>query len=101
MKYIYKDKNGEQEFTVTEPKDCRMELSKDGYTAIISIHTATNKFREDLDGWGLDHNTLSGALDSACRRILEKSARPSAEKLCSEMEEFYNKLENGKDDNTE
>ena len=80
MKYIYKDKNGEQEFTATKPKDCRMELSKDGYTAIISIHAATNKFREDLDGWGSDHNTLNGALDSACRRILEKSARQSAEK---------------------
>ena len=101
MKYFYKDKNGEQEFTVTKPKDCHMELSKDGYTAIISIHAATNLFRGALDNWGSNHNTLNGALDAACRRILENSARPSAEKLCSEMEEFYGKLKNGKDGDTE
>ena len=69
-----------------------MKVSRGEYTAIVSIHSATNQFRESLDGWGSDHPSLQLALDAGCRRILEKSARPTKEQLCSEMDEFYSSL---------
>ena len=88
---IYKYRG--EEFVVTKPEACAMNVSKDNYTAEISIHSATNQFRESLDGWGSDHPSLQAALDAACRRILDKAARPTKEQLCSEMEEFYESLD--------
>ena len=81
-----------EEFTITKPEACSMKVSRGEYTAIVSIHSATNQFRDSLDGWGSDHPSLPQALDAACRRILEKSARPSKQQLCSEMDEFYASL---------
>ena len=81
-----------EEFVITKPEACAMKVSTGEYAAIISIHTATNKFRESLDGWGSDHPSLQQALDAACRRILKKAARPAQEQLCSEMDEFYSLL---------
>ena len=85
QKYKYQG----EEFTIAKPDACMMKVSRGEFTAIISIHSATNQFRESLDGWGSDHPSLQRALEAACRRILEKSARPSQEQLCSEMNEFY------------
>ena len=86
--YKYKD----EEFVVTKPEACVMNVTKGDYTAVISIHTTTNKFREALDGWGQDHPSLRAAIDAACRRILDKSAQPSPEQLCSEMDKFHESL---------
>ena len=80
------------EFVVTKPDACAMHVSKGAHTADITIHPATNQFRESLDGWGQDHSSLQSALDSACRRILDKSARPGKEQLCSELDDFYASL---------
>ena len=88
QKYKYQG----NEFEVAKPEACVMKVSKGGHTAIVSIHTATNQFRESLDGWGNDHTSLQRALDAACRRILEKSARPTETELCTEMDEFYSSL---------
>ena len=88
QKYKYQG----EEFTITKPEVCAMKVSRGEYTAIVSIHSATNQFRESLDGWGIDHPSLQQALDAACRRILEKSARPTKEQLCSEIDEFYSSL---------
>ena len=88
QKYKYQG----EEFAITKPEACAMEVSREGHTAIISIHSATNQFRESLDGWGSDHPSLQLALDAACRRILEKLVRPTKEQLCSEMDEFYSSL---------
>ena len=82
----------EEEFAITKPEACAMKVSKGEYTAIISIHSATNQFREALDGWGSDHPSLQQALDTACRRILEKAGSPTKEQLCSEMDEFYSSM---------
>ena len=84
--------NGEK-FTVSKPENCKMKVSGRGLTATISIHTATNKYREDLDGWGTDCDTLKRALDSACQRILDKAGSPSAKELCAGMDEFYGSLD--------
>ena len=81
-----------EEFVITKPEACAMNVSRGEYTATISIHSATNQFRESLDGWGSDHSSLQLALDAACRRILQKSAKPTKEQLCSEMDEFYSSL---------
>ena len=88
QKYKYQG----EEFVITKPETCAMKVSRGKYTAIISIHSATNQFRESLDGWGNDHPSLQRALDAACRRILEKLARPTKEQLCTEMDEFYSSL---------
>lgn len=82
-----------EDFVITKPDSCAMEITKGPYTAVISIHTATNLFRESLDGWGSDHASLQAALDRACQRILDKSVRPSKDELCSEMGKFYEALE--------
>ena len=82
-----------EEFVVTKPEACVIKVTKGEYTAVISIHTQTNKFREELDGWGLDHSSLPEALDAACRRILDKSAQPTPEQLCSEMDKFHESLD--------
>ena len=81
-----------EEFVVTKPEVCVMNVTKGEYTAIVSIHTQTNLFREELDGWGSDHKTLPDALDAACQRILDKSAQPTTEQLCSEMDKFHESL---------
>ena len=86
--YVYKS----EKFAVNKPDDCTMKVSGKGLTAEISIHTATNMYRESLDGWGSDHKSLNAALDSACRRILDKAARPSDKALCAGMDEFYGSL---------
>ena len=88
MKYEY---NGET-FEVSEPKNCRMTVAGKGLTAVISIHEATSMYREDLNGWGLDHSTLQGALDGACKRILNKAGKPSKDDLCKGMDEFFENL---------
>ena len=82
-----------EEFVITKPEACSMKVTKGRYTAVITIHAATNRFRESLDGWGTDLDSLEGALDRACQRILDKEARPRKEELCSEMERFYKSLE--------
>ena len=87
---IYKHQG--EEFVITKPETCAMKVSRGEHTAIISIHSATNQFRESLDGWGNDHPSLQRALDAACRRILEKASRPAKEQLCSEMDGFYASL---------
>ena len=89
QKYKYQG----EEFIITKPETCAMEVSRGDYKAVINIHTATNQFRESLDGWGNDHSTLQQALDAACKRILEKAARPMKEELCSEMDAFYESLD--------
>lgn len=81
-----------EKFVVTKPDACKMDVSGKGLTATITIHTATNQYRESLDGWGSDHSTLHDALNSACRRILNKAGRPSAKELCTGMDEFYGSL---------
>ena len=82
----------EEEFVITKPESCTMKVSRGEDTAIISIHSATNQYRESLDGWGADHPSLQQALDAACVRILKKAARPTKEQLCSEMDDFYSSL---------
>ena len=88
QKYEYQGEG----FRISKPDACAMKVSRGEFTAIVSIHSATNQFKESLDGWGSDHPSFQRALDAACRRILEKSARPSKEQLCSEMDEFYTSL---------
>ena len=58
-------------FAVNKPSNCKMTVSNGGLTAKISIHTATNMYREDLDGWGADHASLDAALKSAYEMLAE------------------------------
>ena len=81
-----------EEFVVTKPEACVINVTRGDYTAVVSVHTETNQFREELDGWGLDHPSFPVALDAACQRILNKSAQPTAEQLCSEMDKFHESL---------
>ena len=81
-----------EKFEVSEPKDFRIEVTGQGMTAEISIHEATCMYRETLGGWGTDQTTLEDALNAACRRILEKSKKPSKDELRKGLGDFYDNL---------
>ena len=83
---------GGEKFEVLKPQDGKMEVKGKGLTAYITIHKATGMYREALDGWGEDHNTLKGAMDRACRRILDRSKKPSNDELLKELDKFYESL---------
>ena len=70
-----------EKFEVFEPQDRRIAVKGKESTVYITVHEATGMCRENLDGWGSDHNTLNEALDGACRRILNKSKKPSKDIL--------------------
>ena len=42
-----------EKFKVFEPKDDRIVVEGMGLTAYVTVHKATGKYREELDGWGL------------------------------------------------
>ena len=44
-----------EEFVITKPEACAMNVSRGEYTATISIHSATNQFRESLEVWPESH----------------------------------------------
>ena len=79
-------------FEVFEPQDRRIAVKGKGLTAYLTVHEATGMYREDLDGWGSDHNTLNEALDRACRQILNKSKKPSTDTLLKGLQDFYKTL---------
>ena len=81
-----------EKFQVFEPEDRRIAVKGKGLTAYITVHEATAMYRESLDGWGSDHKTLNGALDRACRRILNKSKKPSTDTLLKGLQDFYKTL---------
>ena len=81
-----------EKFEVFEPQDRRIAVKGKESTAYITVHEATGMYRENLDGWGSDHNTLNEALDGACRRILNKSKKPSKDTLLKGLQDFYKTL---------
>ena len=81
-----------QKFEVSEPQDGRMAVMGMGLTASITVHKATGMYREGLGGWESDHNTLEGALDRACKRILEKAKKPSNDALLKGLDDLYESL---------
>ena len=86
-------KYGGEEFEVSEPKNCRIEVTGKGYTGEITIHEATGTYRESVLGWGTDQPTLERALTNVCARILERASKPTKEDLCKPMEPFYKNLD--------
>ena len=82
-----------EEFEVSEPKNCRITVTGKGLTGHITIHDATGMYREDVLGWGTNQPILNSALKQCCKRILERAAKDSKEKLCKSMDDFYEKLE--------
>ena len=80
-----------EDFEVSEPKNCRIQVVGKGLTGEIKIHEATGTYRESLLGWGADQKTLDDALNGVCRRILERAAKDTAA-LCKGMDEFYKNL---------
>ena len=81
-----------EKFQVFEPKDRRIAVKGKGLTAYITVNEATAMYREEVDGWGQDHKTLNEALDRACRRILNKSKKPSTDTLLKGLQDFYKTL---------
>lgn len=82
-------------FKVHKPVDCRIRVEGQGIEAEgeIYIHEATGTYRESVLGWGTDCSSLEQALDRVCKRMIERSAKPSQEELCKGMDEFYDSLE--------
>ena len=87
--YIYEN----EKFIVNEPKDCKMQVSGMGLEATISVNAKTNQYRAALDGCGgYRYDNLNKAVKSACSQIFEKVNRQPAKALCSEMDKFYENL---------
>ena len=86
-------KFGGEEFEMSAPKDCRIQVVGKGLTGEITIHDTTGMYRESLMGWGTDHPTLDGALKGVCRRILDRAEKESTETLCKGMDQFYESLD--------
>lgn len=84
--------NGE-EFEVSEPKDCRIQVTGKGLTGEITIHEATGMYRESVLGWGTDQPSLENALNAVCARILKRASKPTQEDLCKPMAAFYENLD--------
>lgn len=82
-----------EKFELLKPKDGRMAVKGKELTAYVTAHKATGMYREDLEGWGSNHNTLKQAVDGACRRILNRSKKPSSDELIKEIDKFYESLE--------
>lgn len=82
-----------EEFEVSEPKNCRIEVLGVGLTGEITIHEATGMFRESVMGWGTDQSTMDSAIRAVCRRMIQRAAKDSREALCKGMGEFYENLE--------
>ena len=82
-----------EDFEVSEPKDCQIEVVGKGLTGKIQIHESTGMYRESLMGWGTDQPTFDDALKSVCRRILTRASKESTEVLCKEMNQFYEGLD--------
>ena len=86
-------KYGDEEFKVTEPKDCVMEISSKGLTVQIKIHT-TNKYWDyfKAENYGYFHSTVGAAVTSACKRILAYDAK-GKDKLGKGLNDFFDKLD--------
>ena len=82
-----------EEFDVSAPKDCRIEVVGKGLTGEITIHETTGMYRESLMGWGTDQPTLDDALKRVCGRILERASKEPTENLCKGMDQFYEGLD--------
>ena len=82
-----------EEFEVSEPKGCRIEVVGKGLTGEITIHEETGMYRESLMGWGTDRPSLDDALSQVCRRILDRASKRATEDLCKGMGQFYESLD--------
>lgn len=81
-------------FIVHEPKNCNIlvqsEKLPDGN---ISVHEATGMFRESVNGWGTDCDSLDSALSRVCNRMIARAKQKNRDTMCKEMDDFYVKLE--------
>lgn len=84
-----------EEFEISEPKDCLVEVKGVGLTGQITIHDATGKFRESVKGWGTDQSTMEAAVQAVCRRMLARSKEATRETLCEQMNAYYKELDSG------
>ncbi|MCY3933367.1 MAG: hypothetical protein OXH70_16795 [Acidobacteria bacterium] len=84
-----------EEFELSEPKNCQIEVVGVGLTGQITIHEATGKFRESVLGWGSDQPTMQAAVLAVCRRMLLRSKGATRETLCKQMADYYEDLESG------
>ena len=84
--YVYRG----EKFIVTKADACQMEVSGMGLTAMITIHTVTNMYRESLDGCRITqlcatHWTRMPAHHRESRQAIRLE-------LCKGMDAFYGKL---------
>ena len=91
-KYKLYEYQGEK-FKVFEPKDGRMEVQGLGLTGAVYVHRPTGQYRGEALGWGAASDSPKGALDVACRQILNRAARPKDEDLRKGLGEFFDSLD--------
>ena len=90
--YKYKD----EEFSVSVDKenDCTLTVSKDGFSATVSVLEKLGKFRVNAsDGLiGSVAASEDGALKQACERVLQQRSATSKKELCDRLENLYEKI---------
>ena len=79
-------------FRVFKPSDGTMVVEGMGYKGSVYVHNATGEFRGEALGWGSGYDSPKAALDNACRRIIERAAKPSDKVQREQIDKLYEDL---------
>ena len=89
MSRVYKF-DGE-EFEISEPKDCEIQVFKNEQTASISVDKRLNRYVVEFNNVKVGQDSLKLALKLACSQIL-KFTESSVEERRDEIHDFYDSL---------
>ena len=85
-------KYSDVEFKVFKPSDGTMVVEGLGYKGSVFVHNATGEFRGEALGWGSGYDSPEAALDNACRRIIDRAAKPSDKVQREKIDKLYEDL---------
>ena len=91
--YVYQG----EKFVVSKPDDCEMKVAKDGVEATISTNETVGGYAATVQHGNVTTSTgandAAGALDGACRIILETlDPKPTKKELCDGLDGLYDKI---------
>lgn len=84
-KYKYR---GEEFVIVDKGNQCVLEVSDGTRTATVNA-TQYSNYEVRLNGWGGWNDTATGAVEDACRLILEHRTKITPEEACDDLHKFF------------
>ena len=90
MGKVYKYKG--QKFKVSEPKDCKVQITGIGQVGEIWVNKANGKYHVSTLVWAGDVSDMKTAMETCCAHLIERSKLPSENERCKEMSAFYDGL---------